>query len=286
MIMEPKIEKSFLPYLKEVAKYDLLTPEEEKNYLSRCKEGDNSARERLILSYQKLVVSLAKRYVRSGIPLADLVNEGNIGLMEAIRDFNPKKRMSFSLFARFRINYRLLRALEDRGIVRIPPMKKLQIKKLLDLIPKLTVSLGRAPTREELAESLRLSPLEVEELLVLSENPFISLDQRQEAGKSSRTGRELSEVLLNPSFPSPEEILKRKEIQEEIKSALSTLQPREREVVERYFGLQDFKPQTLQKIGKAMGVSRELVRQIKKQALKKLRKRIKSEDLRFIFGFE
>ncbi|MEO0099269.1 MAG: sigma-70 family RNA polymerase sigma factor, partial [candidate division WOR-3 bacterium] len=219
--MRPLIEKSFLPYLKEVAKWEMLTPEEEEKLLMKAKDGDIKAREKLILAYQRLVVSISKKYLRSDISLADLVNEGNIALMEAIRDFNPKKKMSFSLFARFRINYRLLRVLEDRGIVRIPPMKKFQIKKMLNLFPKIATKLGRTPTREELAQALGVSPLELEELLVLSENPFISLDQRED--RSSQEGRELSEVLLNPSFPSPEEIFWKKEIREELQSALNTL---------------------------------------------------------------
>lgn len=282
--MEPLAERTFLPYLKELAKYEILRPEEEKNLLRKVKDGDIDSWEKLILSYQRLVVSICKKYMRSGIPLSDLVNEGNIALMEAIRDFNPKKKMSFSLFARFRINYRLLRVLEDRGIVRIPPMKKFQIKKMFNILPKLTATLKRAPTKEELSEALGIPLLELEEILVLSENPFISLDQREDW--SSQTGRELSEVLMDPSFPSPEEIFRKKEIREELQSALNTLQPREREVIERYFGLLDGQSQTGQKIGKDLGLSREFIRQIKKRALKKLHQKIKNQDLRIIFGFE
>ncbi len=278
--MKPFPEKNLLLYLKEISKYQNLTPEEEKELLTRVKEGDTAAREKIILAYQKLILSISKNYLRSGIPLLDLINEGNIALMEAIRDFNPQKQMRFPVFARLRINYRLINVLEEKKIIKIPPMKKILMKKLFYLLPKLAYTFNREPTVEELATSLNISPMEVEELFLLSSAPVFSLNQ-----KEANSGR-LSEILSNFSFPSPEEILKQKELREEIEQALQTLNPREREVIEKYFGLIDGSPQTLQKIGEELGVSREFVRQIKKRALKKLRHKIKDSRLRIIFGFE
>ncbi len=278
--MKLKTEKSLLLYLKEIRKYPLLTFPEEKELLRRAKGDDGAAREKLILSYQRLILAICKRYIKSGIPLADLINEANIALMEAIRDFNPRKRMNFSLFARFRINYHLLNILENKGIIRIPPVKKILLKKLFDQLPKLTASLDRSPTSEELARALAITPTQLEEILLLADGLTISLDQEPEDAPP------LTEVLALPSFPSPEEIFKKKEIREEIQSALNTLSPREREVVEKHFGLLDANAKSLQKIGEELGVSREFVRQIKKRALKKLRSKIKSQSGRLIFGFE
>lgn len=266
-------DKTVAVYLREVEKAPILTPEEEHKLAKRARKGDETARNRLITANLRLVISIAKHYVGRGLSFADLINEGNVGLIEAVRRFDERRKVRLSTYATWSIRYNIVNALANKRLVKFPLSARLLIKRLKDTYLKIYAKYGKEPTINEIATELKVKPEDITKAFLIEPKEF-SLNETPESEAAIGS----QELIEKTSLPSPEEVFKRNELKLEIKKALATLTEREREVIERYFGIKDGVPQTLSQIGKDWGVSREMVRQVKKRALKKLKGKIDNID--------
>jgi RNA polymerase primary sigma factor len=254
-------------YLNRIGKWPLLSAEEERELARRAKNGDEAAKRKLIESNLKLVVSVAKVYSRSGIPLPDLIQEGNIGLIKAVNSFDPEKGFRFSTYAVAWIRQAITRAIERQGrAIRVPSYVIQSIRKLNKVGSAFTNKFGREPTVEELCELTQLPKEKVMRLLTASE-ALISLDEGiKEDGTTT-----LLERLTQTETANPEEDALQKEGIEVLNQLMNWLSPQERLIIEKRFGLVDGVTSTLQEIGQQLHITRERVRQLEARALKKLR---------------
>lgn len=267
-------------YLKEIGKYPLLSFEEERNLAKKAAKGDLEARERLIKSNLRLVVSIAKKYLgkSKGLTLLDLIQEGNIGLMKAVDRFNWKKGYKLSTFATWWIRQAISRALSDQArTIRLPVHIVETLYKLNKARKRLANILDREPTPEELAAEVGLQPQKVHRLLKYVQDT-ISLETP--VGEDSM----LKEFIPDTTSASPERNAKIAVLREKLKLAIQTLNPKERKIISLRYGLEDGVIYTLEEIGKIYGLTRERVRQIEIKALEKLKnnellKKIKKEGL-------
>ncbi len=259
-------------YLKDIKHIPLFTAEEEQKVARRVKRGDAHARRLMIRSNLRLVISIAKRYSHLGVPLLDLIEEGNLGLMKAVSKFDPKRGYRFSTYAAWWIKQHVTRALADQGkTVRIPVYMVETLSKFRKVQERLTHRHRRKPTAAEIAKLMRLPVGKVKELM--QTNPeMTSLDTPvSEDGETT-----IIDLLEDPHSQAPEDrltdIFRRKEIED----LLSQMTDRERQILELRFGLKDGEHRTLNDAAKKFGITRERVRQIESAALKKLRKMIDS----------
>lgn len=259
---------SFGLYLKETGQYLLLTPDQEKLVSQRCRNGDANARNALIERNLRLVISVAKRYVGQGMPVLDLIQEGNIGLMRAVEKFDPELGFRFSTYATWWILQGITRAIADQALlVRHPVHIKESISRLRAANQELTMSLGREPTDDELAETLEWDISRVEMTRRISLNEPISLDaQVGEDGDSSTM-----DYVANDSAEDPEVEAVSAEMSKDIQTAMNSLSDRERLVLSMHFGLKNSRVHTLEEIGDVLHVTRERVRQIEAKAIRKLK---------------
>ena len=263
-------ERSLEIYLREISKMEPLTPKEEEELIRKAKQGDREATEKLIYAHLKFVVNMAKRYQGYGVPLADLINEGNIGLLRALQRFDPKRRVRFLSYAIWWVRQAIMKALNEQSrLIKVSSERRAKLKKIRQKEIDLLQEMGEEPTFEEIAKELGLNPEEVKKAykLVTTE---ISLDAPIYPDNEKRT---LLDILDQDALPSPEEAYERNEQTTKLKEMLETLSPRDRKILSLYFGLDDGKPKTLEEIGKRMGISRERVRQLKERALKTLREK-------------
>ncbi len=263
-------ERSLEIYLREISKMEPLTPKEEEELIRRAKQGDREATEKLIYAHLKFVVNMAKRYQGYGVPLADLINEGNIGLLRALQRFDPKRRVRFLSYAIWWVRQAIMKALNEQSrLIKVSSERRAKLKKIRQKEIDLLQEMGEEPTFEEIAKELGLNPEEVKKAykLVTTE---ISLDAPIYPDNEKRT---LLDILDQDALPSPEEAYEKNEQTTKLKEMLETLSPRDRKILSLYFGLEDGKPKTLEEIGKRMGISRERVRQLKERALKTLREK-------------
>ncbi|MFB6290304.1 MAG: RNA polymerase sigma factor RpoD/SigA [Candidatus Bipolaricaulia bacterium] len=253
-------------YISEIGKYGLLDRAEE-NYLSRrIKQGSKLARKKLILSNLRLVVKLAKQYANQGVSLLDLIQEGNIGLMEAVERFDETKGYKFSTYATWWIKQKIRLALVNQGeTVRIPPHTYDIIRKIKNLKRKEKEEGNEPPTREEIAEKLDLS-IETVKRAERAEKRTVSLDKPLEEG----TNEVLGDFIKSDEYSSPEKETLKVLLDEDLESGLSELTDRKREILKRRYGLNGHDPETLAEIGDRFGISRERVRQIEAEALEDL----------------
>ena len=269
------VDDSVKMYLKEIGKIDLLEPEEERIIAQKMAEGDEDAKETLINSNLRLVVSIAKKYMNRGLSLLDLIQEGNIGLIKAVDKFDYTKGFKFSTYATWWIRQAITRAIADQArAIRIPVHMVETINELTRIQRQLVQDLGREPTTDELAEAMGMEPAKIREIQKISQDP-ISIDKPVGEEEDSH----LVDFISNDELAAPEEEVARNLLKEDLIKALGTLTERERKVIELRFGLKDGVPMTLEQVGKKLGVTRERIRQIEAKAIRKLSRASSSKKL-------
>ncbi len=267
-------------YLHEIGKVGLLTAEEEVVLARKIKEGDQEALAKLVKANLRFVVSVAKQYQNQGLSLPDLINEGNVGLIKAAQRFDETRGFKFISYAVWWIRQSILQALAEQArIVKLPLNKIGSINKVNRALAELEQRFEREPTIDELSETLALAPEDIKEAL-RGNNRHISMDAPLTQDEDSS----LYDVLLSPDSPMPDKGLLNESLRREIERALSTLTPREANIIRLYFGLNGKHPLTLEEIGEEFDLTRERVRQIKEKALKRLKQTTRSKILKSYLG--
>jgi RNA polymerase primary sigma factor len=260
-------EGSLDQYLKEISQYPLIDREEEARLARLIHKGDEEALDKLVRSNLRFVVSVAKKYQNQGVPLSDLINEGNLGLIRAAHKFDETKGIKFISYAVWWIRQAILQALAEQSrIVRVPLNRAGALHRIGRRSSSLLQELGREPTVEEIAEGLDITEEEVEQTLAISQS-HLSLDAPVTPGEDNR----LLDYLPDQFAPGPEDDAFDHALRQTIEELLSSLKEREAKIIRLYFGLDDQEPMTLEEIGSLMGITRERVRQIKEKALGRLR---------------
>jgi len=273
-------DRSLDLYLKEIGETPLINAAEEVRLAKKIKQGDQKALEKLTKANLRFVVSVAKQYQNQGLSLADLINEGNIGLIKAGKRFDETRGFKFISYAVWWIRQAILQALAEQSrIVRLPLNRVATIQKIGRMSSALKQGLGRDPTTDEIAHELNLSEGEVSDTLKIP-NSHLSLD----APFATSDDNSLIDVLEDDFQPAPDEELLESSLKVEIEKALDTLTPREAEVISLYFGLNHDKALTLEEIGARFSLTRERVRQIKEKAIRRLRHASRSRSLRAYLG--
>jgi RNA polymerase primary sigma factor len=261
-------------YLREIGQIALLTPKDEIRLAARIKKGDKAARAQMIKANLRLVVKIAHDYSNFGLPLLDLISEGNIGLMKAVERFDPKKGGKLSTYAAWWIKQSIKRALANQAkTIRLPVHLVDKISKMKRAGHKLSEQLGREPTDQELADVLGVTRAKVAQLRTISVRPA-SLD----APIGDDDATEFSEIVGDEAALTPFELLRDKTLRQEVRDILEELDPREAEILTLRFGLDGSKPKTLEEVGRRFKVTRERVRQIQNIALTKLRHVMEKQD--------
>src|ERR1700730_5677460 len=261
-------------YLREIGKTPLLIPQEELDLAARIKKGDREARVLIIKANLRLVVKIALDYANFGLPLLDLVSEGNIGLMKAVERFDPAKGGKLSTYAAWWIKQSIKRALDNQSkTIRLPVHLVDKISKMRRVSSQMSEELGREPTDDEFAEEIGLSRGKVSKLKTVSIRPA-SLD----ASISDDDSTEFGEIVGEEDAQTPFELLRDKNLRDELSDLLEILDDRERKIIFQRFGLDGGKPKTLEEVGKKFGVTRERIRQLQNIALSKLRRALSKKE--------
>ena len=269
-------DRSLDLYLREIGSTPLISAAEEVRLAQRIRKGDKSALEKLTKANLRFVVSVAKNYQNQGLSLADLINEGNIGLIKAAKRFDETRGFKFISYAVWWIRQAILQALAEQSrIVRLPLNRVGTLHKIGKISSSLEQTFGRIPSPEEIANRLELSENEVSDTLKIS-NTHLSLDQPFSVSEDNS----LIDILEDEYQPGPDEALLDMSLKVEIEKALDTLTAREAEVINLYFGLNSEKALTLEEIGARFSLTRERVRQIKEKAIRRLRHASRSRSLR------
>ena len=297
-----EIDDSISLYLKEIGRVPLLTAEEEVDLAKRMERGRDSrkklsdgnvdweererllwyvrdgqaAQEHLIKANSRLVVSVAKKYVGRGVPFLDLIQEGNIGLIRAVKKFDFRRGFKFSTYATWWIRQAVTRAIADQGrTIRVPVHMSDRIRRLFQVSRQLEQTLGREPSLEELAAELELPSSKVQWMMRIARAP-LSLEKPVGDDRDS----ELGDFIEDEEFPAPQAAAAEHMLAEEIENLLNALPPREARVLQLRFGLLDGRTHTLKEVGEKFGVTRERIRQIEAKALRKLKHPSRSRKLR------
>ena len=267
-------DSGFKIYLREIGKTPLLTPAEEIKLAARIKRGDKEARTHMIKANLRLVVKIAHDDGNLGLPLLDLVSEGNIGLMKAVERFDPAKGGKLSTYAAWWIKQSIKRALANQSkTIRLPVHLVDKISKIRRVAISMSEELGREPTDEELAEEVGISASKLSQLRTVSIRPA-SLD----APMNEDDGTEFGEIVGDSDAVDPSENLSDKNMQEEITDLLGVLDERERKIINSRFGLDGGSARTLEEVGMKFGVTRERIRQLQNIALAKLRRALRKRE--------
>jgi RNA polymerase primary sigma factor len=254
-------------FLKDIGRVDLLTAAQEVELAKRIERGDQRAKQEMVEANLRLVVSIAKRYRNQGLPFLDLIQEGTIGLVRAAEKFDYRKGFKFSTYATWWIRQAVARALADKGrTIRMPVHVVEKLNKILRSERKLRAELGREPTSFEIALELDLTLEEVEQIRSSAQTP-VSLEKPVGDEEESEFGH----FLTDETQPLPDEAAETNLRKEALKRILETLSARERRVLEMRYGLDGQPPRTLDEVGRTFNVTRERIRQIENQSLKKLR---------------
>jgi RNA polymerase sigma factor, sigma-70 family len=264
-------------YLREISRVPLLTPKDEVKLAGQIKRGNKKAREKMITANLRLVVKIAHDFGNYGLPLLDLISEGNIGLMKAVERFDPKKGGKLSTYASWWIKQSIKRALANQSkTIRLPVHLVDKIGKIRRVAAQMTEELGHEPSNEELAEELGLSLAKVAHLKSVAIRPA-SLDAKISADDDTAFG----DLVGDDRAEDPFEALRDKDLRGEIGDLLEILDPRERKIIAFRFGLSGDRERTLEEVGQKFGVTRERIRQLQNVALLKMRKALgKREELK------
>jgi RNA polymerase primary sigma factor len=263
--VEPSLDSLRL-YLREIGKVPLLTADQEVYLAKRIERGDMYAKTQMIEANLRLVVSIAKSYLGRGLSFLDLIQEGSLGLIRAVEKFDYRKGYKFSTYATWWIRQAVTRAIADKArTIRIPVHMVEKLNKVVHIERQLVQRLGREPRPDEIAEELEMTTEEVREILRMSQLP-VSLEKPIGEEEESELGDFVEDESAESPFDTATLSLRR----EDVEHALSALPERERQVIELRFGLSGAQPCTLEEVGRAFGVTRERIRQIENNTLKKL----------------
>lgn len=265
---------SIKAYLKDVRPIPLLTAQDEIDLAKRIKKGDKKAREQMIRSNLRLVISIAKRYSNLGVPLSDLIEEGNIGLMKSVDKFDPDRGFRFSTYSAWWIKQGISRAIIDQGkMIRVPVYMNEEILKYKKAIEQMTHKLKRKPRLGEIAKKLQVTVDKVKEL-----EGSIAKMSSLDAPIGEDGDGQVKDIIEDETSVAPDEQLEVFFNKERAKLILNSLGERERKIIEMRFGLGDGETYTLAEIADKLGVSRERVRQLEEATIKKLRQVIKDQE--------
>ncbi|MBQ1373597.1 RNA polymerase sigma factor RpoD [Candidatus Saccharibacteria bacterium] len=258
-------------YLREIGKIPLLTPEEEADLAQRIVKGDKKAKDKMVESNMRLVVSIAKRYGGRGLDFLDLIQEGNTGLLRAVDKFDPEKGFKFSTYATWWVRQAITRAIADQArTIRIPVHMVETINKVLRTMRKLTSELNREPTNEEIAKALNMEPEKIDYVMRIKQD-IASLD-----ASVGRDGDDedsvLGDFVEDEDRDRPEDSAANQILKEQLSEIIATLTDREQKIIRLRFGIGGERPHTLEEVGNEFDVTRERIRQIEAKALAKLRK--------------
>ena len=261
-------------YLREIGQIPLSTPGQEIELAAKIKKGDREALSLMIRSNLRLVVKIALAYANLGLPLLDLISEGNIGLMKGVERFDPAKGGKLSTYAAWWIKQSISRALANQSkIIRLPVNLVVKISQMRRVSLQMSEELGREPTDEELGDEIGIASGKVSQLKTVSIRPA-SLD----APISDDDPTELGEIVGDEYAQTPFELLRDKNLRNELGGLLDVLDDREKKIVFQRFGLDGGKPKTLEEVGKRFGVTRERIRQVQNIALSKLRRALSKKE--------
>lgn len=267
-------------YLHEIGRMNLITADEEVKLAQRIKQGDQRALDQLAKANLRFVVSVSKQYQNQGLSLPDLINEGNLGLIKAAKRFDETRGFKFISYAVWWIRQSILQALAEQSrIVRLPLNKIGSINKINKTFASLEQDLGRAPTYTEVAEKLELTVTEIKETMK-NAGRHVSMDAPLIQDESTN----MYDVMRENDTPTPETKLLYDSLRKEINRAISTLTPRESDIIRLYFGLDGAHPMTLEEIGEKFDLTRERVRQIKEKAIRRLKHTSRSKILKTYLG--
>ncbi|HEY8901581.1 MAG TPA: RNA polymerase sigma factor RpoD/SigA [Chthoniobacterales bacterium] len=267
-------DTGFQLYLREIARFPLLTVEEEIKLARKIKRGDAQARAHMVRANLRLVVKIARDYQGLGLPLLDLISEGNIGLMKAVERFDPKKGGKLSTYAAWWIKQSIKRALANQSkTIRLPVHLVDKISKIRRVAVQMSEELGREPTDDELAEEIGMLASKVSQLKTAAIRPA-SLD----APIGDDDSTEFGEIVGDEEAQDPFELLRDKDLRDEVGDLLDVLDERERKIINSRFGLDGGKPKTLEEVGEKFGVTRERIRQLQNIALGKMRRALNKKE--------
>ena len=263
-------------YLKDISRERLLTKEEEVILAKQIAKGSREARRRMTEANLRLVVSIAKKYQNRGMPLLDLIQEGNLGLMRAVEKFDHRRGYKFSTYATWWIRQAVLRAVGDQArTIRLPLHMGDRLNKLMRVTQRLTEGLGRVPTDEEIGEELSMTLVEVEDLRKLAWDA-VSL----ETPISDESETELGHLIEDETAEAPDDAATASDMRHQLEEALRELDPRERRVMQLRFGLLDGHQRSMDECARRLGMNREQVRKMERMALDKLRRTGSASGLR------
>jgi len=273
-------ETSLRIYMREIMQFPLLTPQQEIDLAARIKQGDQDARIQMIKANLRLVVKIAQDYVNYGLPLADLISEGNIGLMKAVECFDPAKGGRLSTYGSWWIKQSIKRALANQSkIIRLPVHIVDKTAKMRRISNMLAEELGRDPTNEELSEETGIPVHKLVMLKRAAQRPA-SLDAPVNEGEPTS----YAEIIGDERAADPFEVLEQKNLANQLDLLLEVLDERESQIIDARFGLSGKTPMTLEEVGSKFGVTRERIRQLQNIALEKMRKKLRKREKPMVFS--
>ena len=276
-----RADKSLEKYLSDISKEEMITAEEETILARKIRNGDQDALQKLTKANLRFVVSVAKQYQNQGLPLIDIINEGNVGLIKAAKKFDETRGFKFISYAVWWIRQSILEALSEKSrIIRIPLNQVGVLGKINKVVCKLEQDLERMPTHEEISAALNILECKVSETITASLKSS-SIDAPLGGNEDSSS---MLEVLVNNDSPLADRMLIQESLKIEIERSLSTLDPRSKDVIKMFYGIDHICPISLDEIGNKLEISRERARQIKEKSIKKLRVSTRSKLLKSYLG--
>jgi RNA polymerase primary sigma factor len=276
-----RADKSLEKYLSDISKEEMITAEEETILARKIRNGDQDALQKLTKANLRFVVSVAKQYQNQGLPLIDIINEGNVGLIKAAKKFDETRGFKFISYAVWWIRQSILEALSEKSrIIRMPLNQVGVLGKINKVVCKLEQDLERMPTHEEISAALNILECKVSETITASLKSS-SIDAPLGGNEDSSS---MLEVLVNNDSPLADRMLIQESLKIEIERSLSTLDPRSKDVIKMFYGIDHICPRSLDEIGNKLEISRERARQIKEKSIKKLRVSTRSKLLKSYLG--